>query len=519
VTRDALAIVVEAVDSDGLSKACRTKSGVVFDATLGLWAYRDGIFNVSLNFASLEGLSEPLMRSFKKVMASIAQTQAPSSLASYFQAMKQLFDHAKSPTYGLTEVTGFDFLNFHSISTNVRTVAHTKSILRKWHRLGISGLSPDVLRTLSETKIKGGAKGVAVATRDVHLGPFTDLEFEAILQAITSAYSEGNILASAYVMTWVFIATGARPTQIAAMKIKDFHALKIPGGVDYSIDVPKAKKGQTTRASFTNRPLSKQIGSLIAQYAAAVQASFFEVLGNPEEAPLFPANAPRTPFTKGMEYHHAPSGLGRVISTSFPRLRVISERTGEPMRITPIRFRRTLGTRAAQEGHGVLVIAELLDHVDTQHAGVYVETRPDIATRIDKAVALELAPIAQAFAGKLIRHEGEATRAGDTSSQIRDLRVSNASLASCGQHSFCGMSAPVACYTCDSFEPWIDGPHEAVLDHLLAKRSRQMLENDPRVATVLDRTIIAVAQVVQLCKQQQATSDHVDTSDGVTHDL
>jgi hypothetical protein len=79
-------------------------------------------------------------------------------------------------------------------------------------------------------------------------------------------------------------------------------------------------------------------------------------------------------------------------------LSAISERTGETMKITPTRLRRTRGTRAAMEGHGVLVIAELLDHSDTQNAGVYVEARPEIVERIDKALALHLAPLAQAFA-------------------------------------------------------------------------------------------------------------------------
>jgi hypothetical protein len=183
-------------------------------------------------------------------------------------------------------------------------------------------------------------------------------------------------------------------------------------------------------------------------------------------------------------------------------LQVISERTCKPMNTSPIRFRRTIGTRAAQEGHGALVIAEILDHSDTQNVGVYVANRPEMAERIDKGVALELAPLAQAFKGKLVRTASEAIRGGDPSARIRDLRFGEKEAGYCGSHGFCGFNAPVACYTCNSFEPWLDGPHELVLESLLAKRDRQLANGDKRIAAINDRTILAVAQVVQLCRQQ-----------------
>ena len=126
-----------------------------------------------------------------------------------------------------------------------------------------------------------------------------------------------------------------------------------------------------------------------------------------------------------------------------------SERTGESLNVAPIRFRRTFGTRAAQEGYGELVIAELLDHTDTQHVGVYVGSVPEIAERIDRAVAMSLAPLAQAFAGILISDESEATRAGDPASRILDYRTDQTKpMGSCGQHSVCSFNAPIACYTC-----------------------------------------------------------------------
>jgi len=504
---DSFQLVVETRERLGLTANARTKSGVIFDATGDRWSYRDGIVKVALNYLLLKRVSPVLMNSIKRVMLVLAETGAPSSLSAYFSSLKRFLEKAAEQRQSdLTQLTGVDFLNF-TAEGNPREAGHIRTLLQKWHALGAPGLAHDVLPTLRTVRVKAPPKGVAVATMDPKLGPFTEIEFQALQSALSDAYVSGALRPSAYAMTWLFIATGARPMQLAAMKVKDVHGPSVEGATDYSIDVPSVKKSTTIRGCIKNRPLVKSIGAMLVQYAAAVQKAMEGRLENLSEAPLFPATFSRKPWAPGFEYHRDSQSIGEEVRVALSGLKVISERTGKPMRVNPVRLRRTFGTRAAQEGHGVLVIAELLDHADTQNAGVYVESRPDLGIRIDKATAFDLAPIAQAFSGKLIRSESEATRAGDKASRIRDLRVAIEPLASCGQHSFCGMSAPIACYTCENFEPWLDGPHEEMLNYLLARRARQFSDIDTRIATVLDRTILAVAYVVQLCSLPPAELD------------
>lgn len=195
--------------------------------------------------------------------------------------------------------------------------------------------------------------------------------------------------------------------------------------------------------------------------------------------------------------------MARSLEETLAKLNVASERSGKPLHITATRFRRTLGTRAATEGHGELIIAELLDHSDTQNVGVYIEATPAIIERIDRAVALQLAPLAQAFAGILIEDESQAIRAGDPASRICDPRfdASMKPIGNCGKHGFCGSLAPIACYTCSNFQPWLDGPHDAVLSLLISERERLLARTDARIASVNDRTILAVAEVVRRCAE------------------
>lgn len=182
---------------------------------------------------------------------------------------------------------------------------------------------------------------------------------------------------------------------------------------------------------------------------------------------------------------------------------VPSERLDEPIPATPIRFRRTFATRAAEEGWSQLVLAELMDHSDTRHVQVYAGLTTRIRANFSRKIALEMAPLAMAFAGKLIRNESEATRPG-TSSRIIDLRVdrSGASMGSCGTHAHCGFLRPIACYAgCADFEPWLDGPHDAALDYMLARRESQLINADLRIAAINDRAILGCAQVILRCRE------------------
>jgi hypothetical protein len=125
--------------------------------------------------------------------------------------------------------------------------------------------------------------------------------------------------------------------------------------------------------------------------------------------------------------------------------------------------------------------------------------------RIDRAVAMQLAPLAQAFAGKLIDVASEATRHDDPTSLIRAPAITGkiGAISSCGKHGFCGFLKPIACYTCNSFEPWLDGPHEKVLAYLIAERERLMAVGDARIASINDRAILAVAEVIQRCEDSR----------------
>ncbi|MDH2917320.1 MAG: site-specific integrase, partial [Gallionella sp.] len=363
----------------------------------------------------------------------------------------------------------------------------------------------DAVALLGQLRIKGNQKGEAVLTMDSENGPYTDIELGAIRSALDAAYASNDISLGDYLLVWLFMALGQRPIQYAALKVCDVATeLAKDGATLYTLRVPRAKqRGRVSRELFSQRVLIPQIGEKLVRYAEEVRSEYSAIIADSDHVPLFPEKISRHNEPLGFEHHRTSQSLASMLASILNKLNVLSERTGEQLHVTATRFRRTVGTRAAEEGHGELVIAELLDHTDTQNVGVYVQATPEIVKRIDKAVAMHMAPLAQAFAGIIISDESTATRKNDPRSRICDPKFepSMKPMGNCGKHGFCDSLAPISCYTCRSFEPWLDGPHEAVLNHLISERDRLMAESDARIASINDRTILAVAEVVRRCEE------------------
>ncbi|MHC8405666.1 site-specific integrase [Pseudomonas sp. TMB3-21] len=488
-----------------LPSMVRTKSGIMFDPNRRTWSYRDGVHSVHLDFSGLN-FSALLETSVHLTLIWFAENRAPSTLMGHFIALKAFaLRLQKGRVDPLEFINGNDVL-IHSDADDYKTRS-LFAFLRRWHAMGLPGVQDDVVYVLDKKKLRKRETGIAVLTWDPLLGPFTPIEQVGIQDALNDAYASGRLREEIYLLAWLFIALGSRPVQLAALKVCDVvRSVAADGTESFLLLIPRAKQqNPLPRQELKPRALVSQIGRPLFDYAQRTSERFIGEFPDTQQAPLFPLSQQSQYLADGpgwARFHRTSVALRRLLVSALEKLSVRSERTGAEINICAMRFRRTLGTNLAREGHGVLVIADLLDHSRTDCAGVYVAATPELAMRIEKATALYMAPLAQAFKGQLIAHEGSAVRAADRSSRIIDLRIDQSArpMGSCGSFSFCGLNAPVACYTCQCFQPWLDGPHEAVLDYLLEDAKRF---SDARIAAINDRTLLAVAEVVQLCRSKK----------------
>jgi hypothetical protein len=199
--------------------------------------------------------------------------------------------------------------------------------------------------------------------------------------------------------------------------------------------------------------------------------------------------------------HVSSANLSKELRLAIDKLNIISERTGEALRTTAYRFRYSGGTRAAEAGAGMTTIAELLDHSDTQHSGVYVANSPELGHQISQIMNNPLARYASAFMGKVVAGEDEANKINPNAARI-PFREKQCDVGSCGSSSFCTDYAPVACYLCPKFLPWENAPHHEVLQWLIEERgSLSNTLDDHKVVAINDSAILAVAQVMKRCEE------------------
>ena len=492
------------LDGVELPEVVTLRSGAQFDPQSDHWKFIDGVRAIYINFNSLPWQVHPLIPSLKRVLINVFEENSPAYASNMFKAFKNLAEVVAGGGHLVSEIHKTHIVNFISkFKDKVGMESYLSAVLSRWEGLGLSGLSEDAMSLLRSRRKPGNVKGEAVRTLDPVNGPLTDFELQQFTTALNEAYAQGVIEERLFYLTWLVVLTGQRVSQYCSLKVQDvLQGRDDKGELKYEIQIPRAKqREEVTRESFLLKPLPLQFGESLYRYAERVKAEFPSQV---EGAPLFPAQGSRMnrmQLNSEFMNHWEAAALSSNFRRELAHISPVSPRTQEPMHLVIGRFRDTIGTRAAQEGYGELVIAEILGHVDTQNVGAYVAVIPEIAQRLDKLLAKDLAPIANAFLGRIILSELDATRAGDPTSRIIDYKNTKKTVGSCGTTYDCKFHAPVACFTCRNFEAWIDAPHEQLRDHLISERERIQKTSGERVASINDLTIVAIQAVINECSR------------------
>jgi integrase len=490
-----------------LPSSVTTTEGAVFDSRLSAWPiqslYRGKLL---VEFGEFVGLSDAFVRKLKLIFIYYLQNKSSAHFGNIFLHFRLFARSELSVSERKCDrVTLANIISYRS-KLDEKTewqLGLIRILLTDMEKLGYGACSDEALRFLRDTTIKGTVKGTSIRTRDSEKGAFSDSELQSIQSKLNGAYAAGRVDLPTYAMGWLFIAYGARPIQMAALKEGDLIIGQDAAGARYyALRIPRAKQqGQKVRSSFKLRYCSKQLGRLLEKLIVYNHGLNLDPDIPVEERPMFVSRTRGN--LPGLCFHMHSTELGGRLSTT------LSQITG--LKSNAKRFRITLAQRAVDDGKDKYTVADLLDHSDTQNVGVYFEASPAMVTRLDRHLAMELAPLAQAFAGVLVSSEAEARGAGDPMRRIYDKTLRNnvdRPLGTCGQMSFCGLNAPFACYTCRHFQPWFVAPHEEFLAMLIEDRNRMVDEGySPKIYNIKNRTILAIAEVIQLCAVANASSE------------
>lgn len=381
-------------------------------------------------------------------------------------------------------------------------------------------ISRNIPELVKKWHVSSGPKYKFILNLDPKMGPFSDIEFEAIGHVAANKFANGLLSLEEYALLLAMKSTGRRPEQIATLKIKDFViSNKYTKAPIFCLNIPRIKiRNAPFRTQLAAFGLVNSTGQILTEYIKWYIQEAETLLGTsltPEqknEMPLF-ANEncilflmthPQEEWTEGLSserVHMRSAYFSKWIKSIVESLGVISERTGKPVHITGYRFRYTLGTRAAREGSGKLTIAKLLDHTTLSSVEHYIKNIPEFALEISRVMNDSLINYASAFAGQLTKNEETANLTHPGCTRI-PFQEKDCNVGSCGTDAYCTDYAPIACYTCPKFQPWSDAPHHFVLEWLLEERRRiSELTGDITISAINDRSIIAVMQVMNACAE------------------
>lgn len=471
--------------------------------------------SIVIKFDWLLAIEDNVALGFKKALSRYAEELSAMHCFGLSNAFKTFMRFVGT---GIITLEGISNFRNSLLEDQEYKLGKLKSFLIAWHDWGFKGIDASVVKYLEELTLKGIIKGKAVKGACPYSGPLTHNELGSVLDWASNAFSSKHISLKQYSFFLTLAFTGRRSVQLRSLRYKDLIVREDSNGNDYVINCPRAKLPTAKfREYFTALPINEDLYLVLHNQRLKAIKEVETLLSQEipvslkEEVPIFIHESrikglsslddlKRTLLDTPDFLHMNLDQSMRLVRDISKKNMAYSERTGDIIHFSSRRMRYTKATNLSRRGISGVALAFALDQSDTQHIGVYAENTEETAKQIDEVMAQILAPLAQAFSGKLIASERDAARKNDPNSRVKNSNSEN--VGNCGTYVFCA-SGFRACYTCSNFEPWLEAPHEEALNEILAERQRQEeIGVSDNVIQSTDRLLLAVQQVILMCKQK-----------------
>jgi integrase len=490
-----------------------SKDGYSFDRNSNRWVLNK---DVTISFqVDILALDEKVLQSFRFTLARYAEELSAGHTSNMYIKFQRLIRDTNCNELNVNAI-----LNWKAFLGKDREwcLGALRGFLISWFDYRQYGVTADVVELLESLRLSGAVKGVAVANRCPYSGAFTENEMLAIMGELIELWSTEQITFPCYAYVSLVQATARRTIQLRQLKACDLLKESKYGVVEYYLNIPRAKQRNVGfRGAFKKLSITEDlyliILNLIVFQKHKIESTFsIKLTAKQEElTPLFVDMDMCEELHSQLQLidnslfesdilHSSSTDLRRFYMKKFNvKQKAISERTGDIIHITSRRFRHTRGTNLGRKGIGANIIAEALDHSDSQNVKVYAENTAETVQFIDKAIGRQLAPFANAFLGRIIENLDGGERGDDKTANIPNEK--NEAIGACGTNDFC-VNGFESCYVCRKFRPLLDAPHADVLESLYKEKEDKLKKTGSiQFASTKDRLILAVEQVVQQCNE------------------
>ena len=444
----------------------QSRDGYAFDENENFWRIsKDKTINFSQHILNI---NKKTLDGFRKTLAIYAEKYSSYHVSHMYQQFQRLVISTNLEIINVPII--LDWKNKLG-KEHEWYLGALKGFLLSWHEYGYYGVDKSVVSLLESFTLSENEKGKSVLMRCPYTGAFTENEVLALMAELARLWREDLISFETYAYIHLLQSTARRPIQIRHLKFEDLRK-EISQGTWNSISGFKMKLPMFIDWNCLKRNIKNR-------------------------------NFDLSLLDKDI-FHYSASSLEQNALRKFCiHQKAISERTGEIIHVTARRFRHTRGTNLGRKGVGATIIAELLDHTDTQNVKVYTENTADTVQYIDRVMGAEMGKLAQAFTGRIISNLNESERGHDPTSLITNNGIDT--IGACGTNDFC-ITSYETCYLCPKFRPLVDGPHQQILNKLYEEKEERLKQTKSiDYASSKDRIILAVEYVVQACNDMKRT--------------
>jgi integrase len=373
-----------------------------------------------------------------------------------------------------------------------------RGVLLFWISLEIPGLAEDLVTFLPSSRPPKPRSMIEVQNSSPRERPLSMKESHELLTAVGRLYVSGQFDDQDNLLWRLMISEAMRPSQLALLRMKDVRITHSDTGVaSASVSVPMVKQKGTAARDFTmDHDLSSALSYVLDQHVKFVE----RVLGHVPDGdlPLFCLLRP-PPTQRGYTVKATPISMASYITTTG-RMLSRAYSSEESIELFNRRLKHTKLTHLAQAGATIEVLAAAGFQTSTVSLVRYVNLTDEAFEIVEAKMAPTHEFIHDAFRGVVVSRD-EATHP-DLEHAISDADV-DGDLGSCGID-LCGMVVCLGCYTCDHFEAFPDGPHEAVEQRLVKRQQRESLAGTNAADNRTAKTLAGVRHVIWLIAQKPA---------------
>jgi len=182
---------------DAAASLPKSFEGLSFDPSADVWSLRDAATEFDFEWDRLKGrLTPQFLDGAKATLSWYVQNRSLSRTRNLYLGILNFID-----TLGITKAMPLGLLTeSHLIrcrnllgKRREHRLGSLRSFFSRWHEQHHPGIDDGAARWFDEVKLRGNAKGEAVATQDPLSGPFTQVEAQAVHQSMTSAVGSGEV--------------------------------------------------------------------------------------------------------------------------------------------------------------------------------------------------------------------------------------------------------------------------------------------------------------------------------------